>query len=212
VGTSTRTPWIGETGRRGGIAIAKTRWSSDFVKDEWGFICESSAITSAGTSGKAGGFRIWGEQRRRFAKALRLPRQGRRGKPTACTTKAICESSAITSAGTSGKVGEHFRIREEQRELQGPKSKSGGTEIAMSPKTKFTKWECPDDGWKVWEAPDTTLLGGRRAKRIGTWRAVHTRVHPRCIRSPVGHVGRMVPLTIWPIRDQQSGFDDGWKA
>jgi hypothetical protein len=90
VGTSTRTPWIGETGRRGGIAIAKTRWSSDFVKDEWGF---------------------------------------------------ICESSAITSAGTSGKVGEHFRIWEEQRELQGPKSKSRGTETVMSPEIKFTKWE-----------------------------------------------------------------------
>ena len=37
--------------------------SSDFVKDEWGFICESSAITSAGTSGKVEDFRIREEQR-----------------------------------------------------------------------------------------------------------------------------------------------------
>jgi hypothetical protein len=34
-------------------------------------------------------------------------------------------------------------------------------------------------GWKVWEA----RLGHR--KRIGNWLAVHTRVHPRCIRSGV---------------------------
>jgi hypothetical protein len=68
----------------------------------------------------------------------------------------ICESSEITSAATSGEVGD-FRIREEQRELQGLKSKSGGTEIKVPPKTKFTKWECPEDGWKVWEPPGTTL-------------------------------------------------------
>jgi hypothetical protein len=43
-------------------------------------------------------------------------------------------------------------------------------------------WECQDDGWKVWEAPDTTIW---RLKRIGNWLAVHTRVHPRCIRSGV---------------------------
>jgi hypothetical protein len=43
-----------------------------------------------------------------------------------------------------------FGIREEQRELQGLKSKSGGTEIVTSAAIKTTKWECPEDGWKVW--------------------------------------------------------------
>jgi hypothetical protein len=42
-----------------------------------------------------------------------------------------CERFAITSAGTSGEVG-GFQIREEQRELQGPKPKSRGTEIVTS--------------------------------------------------------------------------------
>jgi hypothetical protein len=111
----------------------------------------------------------------------------------------ICESSAIgTSAGTSGEVGV-FRIREEQRELQGPKSKSGGTEVVMSPKTKFTKWECPGDGWKVWEAPDTTLEA--EAHR---YLACSAYTSPSKVCSVLGHEGRMLPLTIWPIRDQQS--------
>jgi hypothetical protein len=31
----------------------------------------------------------------------------------------------------------------------------------MAPTTsKFTKWECPGDGWKAWEAPGTTLEAG----------------------------------------------------
>jgi hypothetical protein len=90
-----------------------------------------------------------------------------------------CEPSAITSAGTSGKVGD-FRIREEQRELQGPKSKSGGTEIVMSPKIEFTKWECQDAGWKAWEAPDTTLEAEAHRQLACS---AYTRVHPRCIRS-----------------------------
>jgi hypothetical protein len=51
-----------------------------------------------------------------------------------------CERPAITSAGTPWEVGD-YRIREEQRELQGPKSKSRGTETVMSPEIKFTKWE-----------------------------------------------------------------------
>ena len=72
----------------------------------------------------------------------------------------ICESSEITSATTSGKVAD-FGIREEQRELQGLKSKSGGTEIVTSAAIKITKWECPEDGWKVWEPPpETTLEAG----------------------------------------------------
>jgi hypothetical protein len=41
-----------------------------------------------------------------------------------------CERLAITSAGTSGEAGEvrGFQIREEQRELQGPKPKSRDTD------------------------------------------------------------------------------------
>ena len=35
---------------------------------------------------------------------------------------------------------------------------------------------------------------------------------PSKVYSVLGHEGRMVPLTIWPIRDQQSWFDGGWKA
>jgi hypothetical protein len=49
----------------------------------------------------------------------------------------ICKSSEITSASTSGKVA-GFGIREEQRELQGLKSKSGGTEIVTSAAIKTT--------------------------------------------------------------------------
>jgi hypothetical protein len=96
VGT-TRTPWIGEMGRRGGIAIAKTR---------------CPVISS-----------------RRMGFHLRK----------------LCDYLG----GDVGELVGDFRIREEQRELQGPKSKSGGTEIVMSPKTNFTKWECPGDGWEV---------------------------------------------------------------
>ena len=51
-----------------------------------------------------------------------------------------------------------------------------------------------------------------RPKRIGTWRAVHTRVHPRCIRSGVTKDRWYHSPYIWPIRDQQSGFVEGWKA
>jgi hypothetical protein len=43
------------------------------------------------------------------------------------------------------------------------------------------------------------------AGRIRHKRHTHTRTHTH---TP----GRMVPLTTWPIRDQQSGFDGGWKA
>jgi hypothetical protein len=118
----------------------------------------------------------------------------------------ICESSEITSAATSGEVG-GFRIREEQREVQGPKWKSGGTEVVMSPKTKFTKWDCPENGWKVWEPPDTTLdAGAHRVLACGAYAS------PSKVYSALGHEGWMVPLTIWPIRDHQSGSDDGWKA
>jgi hypothetical protein len=117
----------------------------------------------------------------------------------------ICESSEITSTATSGKVAD-FRIREEQRELQGLKSKSGGTEILMSPKTKFTKWECPEEGWEVWEPPDTTLeAGAHRILACGAYATPSKKVY-----SVPGHEGPMG--TIWPIIDQQSGFDGGWKA
>jgi hypothetical protein len=52
-----------------------------------------------------------------------------------------------------------------------------------------------------------------KPKRIGNWLAVHTRVHPRSkVYSVRGHEGRMVPLTIWSIRDLQSEFDGGWKV
>ena len=47
-----------------------------------------------------------------------------------------CERFAITSAGTSGEVG-GFQIPEEQRELQGPKLKSRGTEIVTSATIKI---------------------------------------------------------------------------
>jgi hypothetical protein len=57
------------------------------------------------------------------------------------------EHSAITSAGTSWEVG-GFQIREEQRELQGAKSKSRGTEIVTSPKLKFPK-TAETDVWRL---------------------------------------------------------------
>jgi hypothetical protein len=39
-------------------------------------------------------------------------------------------------------------------------------------------------------------------------------LRPCCIQTPSTKKGEgsMVPLTIWPIRDQQSGFDEGWKV
>ena len=67
----------------------------------------------------------------------------------------ICESSEISSATTPGKVAD--LIREEQRELQGLKSMSGGTEILTPAAIKITKLESPKDGWKEWEPPATTL-------------------------------------------------------
>jgi hypothetical protein len=74
----------------------------------------------------------------------------------------------------------------------------------MSPKIKFTKWECQDDGWKVWEAPDTTLETEAHRQL-----ACSAYASPSKVYSVLGHEGRMVPLTIWPIRDLQSEFDDG---
>jgi hypothetical protein len=32
------------------------------------------------------------------------------------------------------------------------------------------------------------------------------------LKPPLQRQFTLVPLTIWPIRDEQSGFDDGWKA
>jgi hypothetical protein len=48
-------------------------------------------------------------------------------------------------------------------------------------------------------------------KRIGNWLAVHTRVHIQGVFGSVrGHEGRvLVPLTIWPVRDLESGFAGG---
>jgi hypothetical protein len=121
----------------------------------------------------------------------------------------ICESSEITSAGTPGKVGD-FRIREEQRELQEPKSKSGGTE--------HRDRDVPHDkvhavgvsrGWLEGVGATGYYFGGRSASDTGVWCIYAS---PSKVYSVWGHEGPMVPLTIWPIRDQQSGFDDGWKA
>jgi hypothetical protein len=48
-------------------------------------------------------------------------------------------------------------------------------------------------------------------KRIGNWLAVHTRVHIQGVFGSVrGHEGRvLVPPTIWPVRDLESGFAGG---
>ena len=111
----------------------------------------------------------------------------------------ICESSEISSATTPGKVAD--LIREEQRELQGLKSMSGGTEILTPAAIKITKLESPKDGWKEWEPPATTLeAGAHRMLACGAYAS------PSKVHSVRGHEGSMVPLTIWPIRDQQSGF------
>jgi hypothetical protein len=80
----------------------------------------------------------------------------------------------------------------------------------MSPKTKFTKWECSDDGWKVWGTPDTTLKA--EAHRYLACSAYASPSKIQGVFGPVGHEGRMVPLTTWPIRYQQSGSDGGWKV
>jgi hypothetical protein len=69
----------------------------------------------------------------------------------------------------------------------------------MSPKTKFTKWGCPEGGWKVWQAPDTALEA--EAHR---YLACSAYASPSKVYSVLGHEGRMVPLAIWPIIDQQS--------
>ena len=96
----------------------------------------------------------------------------------------------LPSATTSGKVAD-FRIREEQRKLQGLKSKSGGAEIVASAAIKITKWECPEGGWKVWEPPETTLEAGAH-RMLACWAyASPSKVH--LVR---GHEGPMVPLTI----------------
>ena len=97
----------------------------------------------------------------------------------------------LPSATTSGKVAD-FRIREEQRKLQGLKSKSGGAEIVASAAIKITKWECPEDGWKVWEPPETTLeAGAHRILACGAY-ASPSKVH--LVR---GHEGPRVPLTTY---------------
>jgi hypothetical protein len=85
----------------------------------------------------------------------------------------ICESSEVTSATTSGKVADF--IREEQRKLQGLKSKSGGAEIVASAAIKITKWGCPEDGWikpedgwRVWDPHiPNRLLAGLPAADLG---------------------------------------------
>jgi hypothetical protein len=93
----------------------------------------------------------------------------------------ICESSELSSATTPGEVAD-LGIREEQRELQGLKSKSGGTEILTPAAIKIPKWESPEDGWEAWEPPATTLEAGAH-RMLACWASGHTRVHQRCIRS-----------------------------
>jgi hypothetical protein len=64
-----------------------------------------------------------------------------------------------------------------------------------------------DGGWKAWEAPDTTLEAGAHR-----YLARSAYASPSKVYSVLGHEGRVVPLTTWTIRDQQSGLEDGWKA
>jgi hypothetical protein len=72
---------------------------------------------------------------------------------------------------------------------------------------KIMKWECPEDGWKVWEPPPETTLeaGAHRILACSAYASPSKKVY-----SVRGHEGPMG--TIWPTRDQQSGFDEGWKA
>jgi hypothetical protein len=55
--------------------------------------------------------------------------------------------------------------------------------------------------------PDTTMEAEAHRQL-----ACSAYASPSKVYSVRGHEGRMVPLTIWPIRDLQSEFDDGWKV